>query len=388
MPLMRLRKSLALALATTAAVPALAQPVATPEATYDAPEAWLCRPGRTDACSAEQAYTRIAADGTRTVVTLKPAADAPIDCFYVYPTISQDPNPHSTLTAGAGERRAVAQQFAPFASVCRPFAPMYRQVTLAGLRAAMMGNPAGINPELPVADVQAAWRHYLARDNQGRGVVLIGHSQGSRMLTELLKRGVEGQPAQRRVVSALLLGSNFLVPAGASTGGTLRTMPVCESGNQTGCVVAYTTFRASAPPPANTRFGRSTVAGSEVACTDPVRLSGVPMRSLLWREATLLGQPALRGEWEQAMTGVTTPFVDLPGLMDAACAKGDGSHYLAIRFDAAARGQRPADIPGDLVVEGRAFDDWGLHLIDVNIVMGNLLELVRRQGEAWRAGAQ
>jgi len=141
MPLMRLRKSLALALATTAAVPALAQPVATPEATYDAPEAWLCRPGRTDACSAEQAYTRIAADGTRTVVTVKPAADAPIDCFYVYPTISQDPNPHSTLTAGAGERRAVSQQFAPFASVCRPFAPMYRQVTLAGLRAAMMGWP-------------------------------------------------------------------------------------------------------------------------------------------------------------------------------------------------------------------------------------------------------
>ncbi|WP_374668685.1 DUF3089 domain-containing protein [Ramlibacter sp.] len=384
----RLSRVLALVFATTAAGPLLAQPVSTPESTYDAQDAWLCRPGRSDACSTEQAMTRIAADGTRTVVTFKPAADAPIDCFYVYPTISQDPNPHSTLQAGPGELRAVAQQFAPFASVCRPFAPMYRQVTLAGLRAAMMGNPAGINPELPVADVQAAWRHYLARDNQGRGVVLIGHSQGSRMLTELLKRDVEGQPAQRRVVSALLIGSNVLVPTGADTGGTLRSMPVCTSGTQTGCVVAYTTFRASAPPPANTRFGRSTVAGTEVACTDPVRLSGVPLRSLLWREATLLGQPALRGEWEQAMAGVTTPFVDLPGLMDASCVKADGNHYLAVRFDPAARGQRPADIPGDLVVEGRTFDDWGLHLIDVNIVMGNLLALVRRQGEAWRARGQ
>ncbi len=33
-------------------------------------------------------------------------------------------------------------------------------------------------------DVKAAWNDYLARDNKGRGVVLIGHSQGSLILTQ------------------------------------------------------------------------------------------------------------------------------------------------------------------------------------------------------------
>ena len=374
------------ALSALVSAQALAQQ--TPGANYDAPDTWLCRPGRADLCSAEQAVTALAADGSRTVQVLKPDTNAPIDCFYVYPTISQDPNPHSSLQAGPGERRAVAQQFAPFASVCRPFAPMYKQITLAGLRAAMAGNPAGVNPEIAIEDVRAAWRHYLAHDNKGRGVVLVGHSQGSRMLLELLKRDVDGQPVQQRLVSALLIGYNIMVPTGADSGGALPTLPVCRTGAQTGCVVAYSTFRDGSPPPANARFGRSNVPGSEVACTDPVLLSGQPLRSLLVRDANLLGQPVLRGEWEKSLEGVSTPFVDVPGLLKAACVKDGATHYLALSVDAAKRGSQPSNIPGDIVVNDRTLDDWGLHLIDVNLVMGNLLGLVQQQGAAWTAKAK
>jgi hypothetical protein len=381
----RISSLLTVLLGAFAVAPALAQPA--PTAHYDAPETWLCRPGRTELCSTEQSLTTLTTDGQRTVQVLKPQADAPIDCFYVYPTISQDPNPHSTLQPGPGEQRAVAQQFAPFASVCRPFAPMYRQITLAGLRAAMAGNPAGVNPEMAIEDVRAAWRHYLANDNQGRGVVLVGHSQGSRMLLELLKRDVDGQPVQQRLVSALLIGFNVMVPAGADTGGSLPTLPLCRSGTQTGCVVAYSTFRETSPPPANARFGRSNTPGTEVACTDPVRLSGQPLRSLLAREANLLGQPVLRAEWAQGLEGVTTPFVNLPGLMRTACVKDGAAHYLALGLDGNGRGSLPRDVPGDIVVNDRTWDDWGLHLIDVNVVMGNLLDLVRQQSAAWKAKA-
>ena len=374
-------------LSSVIAAPAQAQPTAL-EAAYDAPDAWLCRPGRADLCGADQALTRTGADGQRKVEVLKPDANAPIDCFYVYPTISLDPNPHSTLQAGPGERRAVAQQFAPFASVCRPFAPMYKQITLAGLRAAMAGNPAGVNPEIAIEDVRAAWRHYLTNDNKGRGVVLVGHSQGSRMLLELLKRDVDGQPVQKRLVSALLIGYNIIVPTGADTGGALPTLPLCRTGSQTGCVVAYSIFRDTAPPPANARFGRSNVPGSEVACTDPVQLSGQPLRSLLVRDANLLGQPVLRGEWEKSLEGVTTPFVDLPGLVRTTCVKDGATHYLAAGINSATRGSMPSNIPGDIVVNDRTLDDWGLHLIDVNLVMGNLLSLVQQQGAAWTAKAK
>ena len=74
-------------------------------------------------------------------------------------------------------------------------------------------------------------------------MVLVGHSQGSRMLLELLKRDVDGQPVQQRLVSALLIGFNVMVPAGGDTGGSLPTLPLCRTGAQTGCVVTYATFR-------------------------------------------------------------------------------------------------------------------------------------------------
>ena len=101
----------------------------TADSTYDAAESWLCRPGCDDLCSRDQAVTILEANGTRSKTLRKPAADAPVDCFYVYPTISTDTNPNSNLKAGPGEMRATAQ----------PSAPMYRQVALPGLRSRMKG---------------------------------------------------------------------------------------------------------------------------------------------------------------------------------------------------------------------------------------------------------
>ena len=94
---------------------------------------WLCRPGREDACAVDLATTVVAADGklTREAWTADPKA--PIDCFYVYPTVSTDPTPNSDMTADPAELNVIQQQFARFASKCRPYAPLYRQVTLAGL---------------------------------------------------------------------------------------------------------------------------------------------------------------------------------------------------------------------------------------------------------------
>ena len=50
-------------------------------------------------------------------------------------------------------------------------------------------------------DVKAAWEHYLAYNNVGRGVVLIGHSQGSGLLTRLIASEIDGKPVQVGIVS-------------------------------------------------------------------------------------------------------------------------------------------------------------------------------------------
>src|SRR3984957_170622 len=161
---------------------------ATPAATdYSNPAVWLCRPGRQDACSAPQDATIVAVNGALTREAFHPAKNPPIDCFYVYPTVSNDSGGNSDLTITGAEKSVVNAQFARFAAKCRLFAPMYRQVTLTALRAMIAGKPIPVDRDLGYGDVLAAWNYYLAHDNHGRGVVLVGHSQGSGVLTPLLK---------------------------------------------------------------------------------------------------------------------------------------------------------------------------------------------------------
>ena len=128
--------------------------------------------------------------------------------------------------------------------------------------------------KLAYNDVRSAWQHYLATWNNGRGFVLIGHSQGARMLRELVQAEIDGKPLQQRLVSAILLGSNVALPERKDVGGDLKSIAACRSANQIGCLIAYVSFRKGSPPPANSRFGRSQGPGSRVACTNPAALAG------------------------------------------------------------------------------------------------------------------
>jgi hypothetical protein len=83
----------------------------------------------------------------------------------------------------------------------------------------------------------------VAHDNKGRGVVLVGHSQGSGILTQLIRREIDGKPIQSRIVSALLLGTSLPVPSGKDGGGAFQHLPLCRSAQQTGCVITYASFR-------------------------------------------------------------------------------------------------------------------------------------------------
>lgn len=189
---------------------------------YAEDAAWLCRPGRKDPCSTAQLdAVRVDAGGARTPEPFRAAADPPIDCFYVYPTVSLDPTPVSDMTAGPEEARSAAGQVGRFASRCRVFAPVYRQITLVGLRNSL-GGGAAADWSQPYGDVREAWREYLRRDNGGRGVVLIGHSQGAILLSRLMAEEIETDPAQKRLlVSAILAGHPGLaVPKGSDVGGT------------------------------------------------------------------------------------------------------------------------------------------------------------------------
>src|SRR5262245_30052413 len=254
-----------------AAAPA---PSAQPRNDYGTPETWLCRPGRKDACTVDISTTIVSADGKLKHEKFKPNPRAEIDCFYVYPTVSLDATPNSDMTAGLEENSVIKHQFARFASQCRTYAPLYRQVTLTALRAVLTGKPMAIDRGLAYNDVVDAWNYYLEHDNKGRGVVLIGHSQGSGGLTRRTGNEIEGKPVRSRIVSAVLMGTNLAVPTGKDVGGAFQSMPLCKSATQIGCAIAYASFRETVPPPANSRFGKAQGEGMSAACVNPAALGG------------------------------------------------------------------------------------------------------------------
>ena len=385
-------KRIALA-AAMLATPSLAQTPASPSPTPDYAQdaSWLCRPGRDDACAADQDLTVVPANGRPTVERFKPATAPAFDCFYVYPTVSHDPSPNSDMIAGREEITVAAAQAARFRARCRVFAPLYRQVTLTALRQLMTGGSPAVDRAMALADVTAAWNSYLARDNGGRGVVLIGHSQGSGLLKQLIAQSIEGQPAQRRIIAAYLPGTNVAVPAGQAVGGDLTSMPVCTRAGQYGCIVTYVTFRADAPPPANSRFGKVSQPGMVAACVNPAALAdgkGAGGRAVTDAIFTTRGageSSATQASWTTVTPPPATPFVKVPGLIAAQCVQQGGFGYLAVTVNADPADARTDTIVGDVVANGTILRDWGLHLLDMPVEMGNLVELSGRQAAAWRA---
>lgn len=366
-----------------AAEPAPAAPAAQPN-DYSKPETWLCRPGQKDSCAVDLSTTIVAPNGKFKKESFKAARNAPVDCFYVYPTVSLDPGGNSDMTAGPEEHGVILQQFARFSSVCRVYAPLYRQVTLTALRSIIGGKPMPVDRVLGYNDVLDAWNYYLKNDNGGRGVVLIGHSQGSGVLTELIRKEIDGKPVQEKVISALLLGTNLPVEKGKDVG-AFQHIPLCKSASQIGCAVAYASFRDNVPPPANSRFGKAQGENMASACVNPAALGGGSgeLHAYLSNGRFIASSAAALKPWVTPEQKVTTPFVSVPGLLSAECVSSDAGTYLAVHVNADPSDARTDDIVGDVVVNNQVQKDWGLHLIDANLAMGNLVELVREETKAY-----
>ena len=357
---------------------------------YKDDASWLCRPGRKgDACDVDLTTTIVAADGTLTRETFAADPQAPIDCFYVYPTVSVDATPNSDMTADPAEKNVILQQFARFASKCRVFAPMYRQITLRGLQAALA---AGADPlalftkGIQYDDVRDAWQHYLKNDNQGRGVVLIGHSQGAFILQGLIANEIDGKPVQKQLVGAYILGATFLTPKGKDSGGQFKQIPLCRKAGQVGCVVNYSAFRSNVTPPANTLFGKSSDAEMSGSCTNPATLGagGAPLKAYLSTNNRLIAMGGAPAKPWAADKTIDTPFVSVPGLLTAECKTNEFATYLEIKVNGDPADARVDDISGDLGA-AKPIAMWGLHLIDVNLALGNLLDNVEAQSKAYRA---
>lgn len=346
------------------------------ETDYSDPDNWLCQAGHGDlgACDVDLDTTIVHADGRLALEKFMPAVDPGVDCFYVYPTVSLDRTPNSDLDAGPEEYNVIHQQFARFASVCRTFAPMYRQVTLTALRGQSEGT---VDRAMGYNDVLAAWNYYLENHNDGRGVILVGHSQGSGVLTSLIQNEIDGKANQQKIISAMLLGTTVQVPEDKLVGGTFKNMPLCTSANQNQCIIVYATFRDTVPPLSRSLFGRNG-DGTVSACTNPAYLA----KGSNEVHAYLNTAPGRTGidVWTEAKPQLDTPFASAPGLLTSECVSTDTHRYLQLSVHGNADDPRTDDIGGDIMTaEGTPDAGWGMHLVDANVGMGDLLTIASKQ---------
>ncbi len=346
---------------------------------------WLCRPRLSDnPCTSNLTTTVVRANGTY-IQRTRPAAKPPVDCFYVYPTVSTQPTANANLHIDPQERAVAIAQASRFSQVCRVYAPMYPQLTLSAISNGIRPRSAAI----AYLGMLSAWNDYLAHYNKGRGVVLIGHSQGASLLIALIKREVDPYPKKRHLlVSALLMGGNVTVPTGQVVAGDFAHIPGCRTKVQTGCVVAYSTF--SSPPPANSFFGRvgtsisalsglspTTTAGLAVLCTNPASLAGGTGALLPYFPTKAF--PNSRSSLEYGATSkhsIRTPWVSYPNLYGAQCESSGGATWLQATDIAGPKDTRP-------IVQPVLGPRWGLHLDDVNLALGNLVQIVRDESVAY-----
>ena len=272
---------------------------------YQDPDHWICRGDLADTCDNASPLTEVAADGTLTVEPYEVAVDPLLDCFYVYPTVSDDATFNSDLVAG-NEVCVTGLQAARFNQVCKVYAPIYRSVTVAGLFEGAPGDLAE-GWDLAYRDVLDAWRHYLANDNHGRPVVILAHSQGSFHVVRLLREEIDPNPEQRSLIaSAIIPGTSFQVGQGQDVGGDTQNMPLCRAAEQVGCVITFQTYRDSVPPLDGALFG-APQGSTASACVNPAALAGGP---------GLLDAAAPTASWvftdPDHAAAITTPFMECP----------------------------------------------------------------------------
>ena len=177
-----------------------------------------------------------------------PAADKAVDVFYLYPTVWQnsDPNPEicaidePTMLSRAPQSLAVqASAFAPVGNI---FAPYYRQANSSPI------NREQVIDSIPTTDGIAAFDYYIKHYNNGRPFILVGHSQGANIISNLLAQYMSAHPdVYQRMIAAYIIGYSV-------TDTYLTSHPYlkfAEGPDDTGVIISYNTEAPDVAPGAN-----------------------------------------------------------------------------------------------------------------------------------------
>ena len=172
-----------------------------------------------------------------------PPPNLPADVFFIHPTIYTakgnnlpwNPSIDDTELNERVDNTTILFQASAFNEAGRVFAPRYRQ---AHLRSYTTEDKASAKKAFALAykDVKEAFEHYLKYYNNGRPVIIAGHSQGTTHAGPLIREFFDNTPLQQRLVAAYLIG----IPVPKDY---FETIFPCESPTELGCAISWRTFK-------------------------------------------------------------------------------------------------------------------------------------------------
>jgi pimeloyl-ACP methyl ester carboxylesterase len=207
-----------------------------PPPDYAQADAWAAMPGK-DSLALYVPEGVENADGMRAV-----------DVFFVHPTgYLNGGDWNSPLNANSrteeNTKWMLANQASAYNGCCNVYAPRYREASIFRYLSA----PPDIAEkamDLAYSDVERAFQFFLDH-TQGRPFIIASHSQGTTHAFRLIEEHVDGTPLAGRMVAGYLIGSQIT----NAEADALKTVPVCNSETQTGCIVHWAAWGDGGTPP-------------------------------------------------------------------------------------------------------------------------------------------
>lgn len=167
--------------------------------------------------------------------------DSLVDVFFLHPTTytaakkgSNAAIDNATLAAKT-DYTSILYQASVFNNQCRVFAPRYRQAHISNFFTKDTA-AAARSFDTAYQDLKEAFEYYLQHWNQGRPIIIAGHSQGAMLAERLLKDFFEDKPLQNKLVVAYILG--WGIPKNFSS-----SLFMCKDSLQTGCLCSWRTLK-------------------------------------------------------------------------------------------------------------------------------------------------
>jgi len=174
-----------------------------------------------------------------------PVIHSPVDIFYYYPTAWQKVNESDPIICEidnpsmlVGAASAFGRQATAFETAGNVYAPYYRQDDAASTVALPSEEQAKIVGGIPTRDATAAFDYYIKNFNNGRPYILVGHSQGAIVLSNLLSGYMKENPtAYQNMIAAYVIGwpitSEYLAKN--------PHLKFAEGPDDTGVIISYNT---------------------------------------------------------------------------------------------------------------------------------------------------